>query len=75
MPSLLPLLCASTIFYCSGMDKVDGITRGEPPANPTRIVQASLASQNKAPPATSAPAPGAEITADMLNNAASGSDE
>ena len=66
-----------TVFgrVISGMDKVDAITRGEPPANPTRIVQASLASQNKAPPATTAPAPGAEITADMLNNAASGSDE
>ena len=62
-----------TVFgrVISGMDKVDGITRGEPPANPTRIVQASLASQNKAPPATSAPAPDTEITADMLNNAAS----
>jgi len=36
----------------AGMDVVDRIERGEPPANPTRIVQASLASDNKAPPVT-----------------------
>ena len=61
-----------TVFgrVIGGMDNVDAITRGEPPANPTRIVQASLASQNKAAPAPTA-APAQEITADMLNNAAS----
>ena len=35
----------------SGMDAVDAIQRGEPPANPTRIVQASIASENKPVPA------------------------
>ena len=53
-----------------GMDGVDAIVRGEPPQNPTRILQASIAADNKpvpvpAPPA--APAPSAEITADMLS--------
>ena len=49
------------------MAAVDAITRGEPPANPTRILQASLASDNK--PQVTAPPPRieAEITADMLN--------
>ena len=49
-----------------GMDAVDAINRGEPPAQPTRIVQASLASQNKAPPRI-APAVQAPVTADDLN--------
>jgi peptidylprolyl isomerase len=31
----------------SGMDAVDTIERGEPPANPTRILQASIAADNK----------------------------
>ncbi len=31
----------------SGMDGVDAIERGEPPANPTRILQASIASDNR----------------------------
>jgi cyclophilin family peptidyl-prolyl cis-trans isomerase len=31
----------------SGMDGVDAIERGEPPANPTKILQASIASDNK----------------------------
>ncbi|MBS3930750.1 MAG: peptidylprolyl isomerase [Sphingomonadales bacterium] len=35
----------------AGMDVVDTIVRGEPPANPTKIVQASLLSEGKAPPA------------------------
>jgi cyclophilin family peptidyl-prolyl cis-trans isomerase len=30
-----------------GMDAVDSIERGEPPANPTRILQASIAADNK----------------------------
>jgi peptidylprolyl isomerase len=30
-----------------GMDAVDAIERGEPPANPTRILQASIAADNK----------------------------
>ncbi|KQM13883.1 peptidylprolyl isomerase [Novosphingobium sp. Leaf2] len=41
-----------TVFgrVISGMNYVDQIQRGEPPQNPTKITQASLASQNKAPP-------------------------
>lgn len=48
---------------------VDAINRGEPPANPTRIVQASLASDNKPRPVRpSAPAiADEEVTSDMLN--------
>ncbi len=34
----------------SGMDFVDRIERGEPPANPTRIVRASIGSDNVPPP-------------------------
>ena len=49
----------------SGMEVVDTIERGEPPANPTKVVQASLLSEGKpkptyvppAPPALLAPAP------------------
>jgi len=46
----------------AGMDVVDAIERGEPPQNPTKILQASLASENKAqvlppPPAPVAPPP------------------
>jgi len=35
----------------SNMAGVDAINKGEPPANPTRIVQASMASDNRAVPA------------------------
>ena len=31
----------------AGMDAVDAIERCEPPANPTRILQASIAADNK----------------------------
>lgn len=50
------------------MDGVDEITRGEPPANPTRILQASIAADNKPQvfPQPEAPAE-EEITADMLS--------
>jgi peptidylprolyl isomerase len=43
----------------SGMNFVDAINRGEPPADPTRILQASIAADNAAPPAmpVAAPAP------------------
>ena len=58
----------------SNMAAVDAISRGEPPANPTRILQASLASQNKPMPApmpSSAPAiMEEEVTLDDLNAAA-----
>ena len=58
-----------TVFgrVIAGMDTVDAIERGEPPANPTKVVQASLYSEHKARPAAPAPAPAA-ITADMLSN-------
>ncbi len=51
----------------SGMEAVDAINRGEPPADPTRILQASLASQNKPVPVEQAPAPIEVITADDLS--------
>lgn len=54
-----------------GMGAVDTIVRGEPPSNPTRILQASIAADGKAPPAPPAPAAAPAITADMLNNSAS----
>ena len=52
----------------AGMDAVDAINRGEPPANPSYIVQASIAADGKPQkfPARAAPQ-AASITADMLN--------
>ncbi|MEO6092407.1 MAG: peptidylprolyl isomerase [Novosphingobium sp.] len=46
-----------TVFgrVIGGMDLVDRIERGEPPANPTRVLQASLASENKPVPPMPAP--------------------
>jgi len=49
------------------MEGVDAITRGEPPAEPTRIVQASLASDNRPLPPPPAPALDAPISTDMLS--------
>ncbi|WP_374405591.1 peptidylprolyl isomerase [Pelagerythrobacter sp.] len=51
------------------MAGVDTIERGEPPANPTRVLQASIAADNKpqAMPQPVAPAPAEAITTDMLN--------
>ncbi len=51
----------------SNMAGVDAINRGEPPTEPTRILQASLASDNKPKPALPAPAVEEEITADALS--------
>jgi peptidylprolyl isomerase len=53
----------------SGMQYVDVIPRGEPPAAPARILQASLKSQNKPEPNYAAAAQPAEraISADDLN--------
>ena len=51
----------------SNMEAVDAIQRGEPPQNPTRIMQASLASENAPVPAPPARAPDADIGADELN--------
>ena len=58
-----------TVFgrVIAGMDAVDTIERGEPPANPTKIVQASFASENKPRPVIR-PAPSAVISVDQLNN-------
>ncbi len=53
----------------AGMDVVDAIVRGEPPSNPTRIVQASLLSENKPQPSP-APTPATlNLTPDLLNGA------
>jgi cyclophilin family peptidyl-prolyl cis-trans isomerase len=55
----------------AGIDHVDAIERGEPPANPTKIVQASLLSEGKPrPPAPAATAPSA-ISAEMLSSSKS----
>jgi len=57
----------------SGMDVVDRITRGEPPAQPTRIVRASLGSDNAPPPtaaeiaAVNTPAPAPATGINILN--------
>ena len=60
-----------TVFgrVTSGMQFVDAIQRGEPPANPSRILQASVAIDNKAPPAprSSFAEPEKEISIDDLN--------
>ena len=53
----------------AGMDVVDAIVRGEPPSNPTRVVQASLLSENKPRPAAT-PAPATlNLTPDLLSGA------
>ena len=46
---------------------VDAINKGEPPQNPTRILQASLASDNKPVPTAAPPQIEREITTDLLN--------
>ncbi|NCN85510.1 MAG: peptidylprolyl isomerase [Sphingomonadales bacterium] len=53
----------------SGMEYVDRIARGEPPLNPSRILQASIAADNKPPvlPGAGASASEAPITVDDLN--------
>ncbi|MEC8713583.1 MAG: peptidylprolyl isomerase [Pseudomonadota bacterium] len=52
----------------SNMAGVDAIQRGEPPANPTRILQASIAADNKPVPAMpTAPTADADISIDDLN--------
>ena len=58
-----------TVFgrVTSGMQFVDAIERGEPPLNPSKVLQASSAADNVPPPAF-APSPAeAPITADQLN--------
>ena len=51
----------------SGMDAVDAINRGEPPADPTRILQASIASDNRPVPVVRQPAPAEEISVEDLS--------
>jgi cyclophilin family peptidyl-prolyl cis-trans isomerase len=54
----------------AGMDVADAIARGEPPTNPTRIVQASIVADGKPRPAiTAAPAP--KISVQDLNSSVS----
>ncbi|MYL97982.1 peptidylprolyl isomerase [Novosphingobium sp. FGD1] len=63
-----------TVFgrVISGMQYVDAIQRGEPPENPTKVVQASLASENKPAPAVPvAPVAPAVPTAAQLSNSQS----
>lgn len=54
-----------------GMEGVDAIARGEPPENPTRILQASIAADRKPQVMPQAARPQQAITADMLSNSAS----
>ncbi len=49
------------------MGAVDAINRGEPPQNPTRILQASMASDNVPPPVMQAPQVQSDISADLLS--------
>ena len=63
-----------TVFgrVIAGMEVADRIERGEPPEKPTRIVQASMATDNAPVPVIPAPAAApAEITADQLSNSKS----
>jgi peptidylprolyl isomerase len=58
-----------TVFgrVTSGMQFVDAIERGEPPLNPAKVLQASIAADNVPPPAF-APSPAeAPITVDQLS--------
>ena len=51
----------------SNMAGADAIARGEPPANPTRILQASIAADSKPVPVNTAPRAADEISVDDLN--------
>jgi peptidylprolyl isomerase len=51
----------------AGMDAVDAIVRGEPPENPTKILQASMEPEHKAPPVV---APPPSITAPSITGPA-----
>lgn len=53
----------------AGMDIVDAIVRGEPPSNPTRIVQASLLSENKPRPAATPEPAAINLSPDLLSGA------
>jgi len=58
-----------TVFgrVTSGMQFVDAIERGEPPLNPSKVLQASIAADNVPPPAFASPPAEAPITIDQLN--------
>ena len=60
-----------TVFgrVTAGIEYVDAIERGEPPLNPSRILQASVAADNKPPvlPGARTPMSEAPITLDDLN--------
>ena len=59
-----------TVFgrVTSGMQFVDAIERGEPPASPSKVLQASIAADNVPPPAFVAqPAAEKPITVDQLS--------
>ncbi|MFS0738816.1 peptidylprolyl isomerase [Sphingomonas sp. 1P06PA] len=58
----------------SGMAYVDAIERGEPPANPSKIVKASLAQDAGPAPAAAAPAAGDAAAAAAANAAAQAAD-
>ena len=49
------------------MEAVDKINRGEPPSQPSYVVQASIASDNVPPPPPPAPVNNTPISADMLS--------
>ena len=55
----------------AGMDGVDAIERGEPPANATRILQASIGADNVPQLMPQTQRPQQSITADMLNSSQS----
>lgn len=59
-----------TVFgrVISGMQYVDAIQRGEPPENPTKVVQASLASENKAAPAAPVAPAAPTLTAPSISD-------
>jgi len=61
-----------TVFgrVISGMDYVDAIERGEPPANPSKILKASMLSDNVPPPAAAkiAAAPVEQLGAEQPKN-------
>jgi peptidylprolyl isomerase len=62
---LLRLDRTYTVFgrVIAGMQWVDVIERGEPPAAPSRILQASIGADNKAPPAFPPPKPAVDPAA------------
>lgn len=58
-----------TVFgrVTSGMQFVDAIERGEPPLNPSKVLQASIAADNVPPPVFSSTPAEAPISIDQLN--------